>query len=680
MPYLAHIRGELLELDALELNEPFGTLLADVPHGSLVLLEGPQGEVAAELDRSQGILVGPGLGTLLGRWSREPWVYVDREPDKSPPRVRIQPLGWGAAPKIGKEGDAASILATLAAGRFASAQEELLHQHARTLLLAPPGEELICLKAIRGFAPFPYQLQTARRVIRELRGRALLCDEVGLGKTVEAGLILLEYMMRGLVRRVLILTPPSLIDQWQEEMAVKFNLPFVAYDSREFVATPDPWRRHDRIIASLHAAKLEGRRAELEAVPFDLVIVDEAHHLRNRNTRAWELVSRLQKKFILLLTATPIQNNLDELYNLVTLLRPGQLGTPREFRRRFVGSDPLQPRNTPELQQLVRSVMVRNERSSVGIRLPRRHAETVVITLSPPERALYEGISEYVRRRYPLEVGRGTGTLVLKALQREAGSSAAAVLSTLRRLAIQAESQEVSELLGLASQAEGVARDPAQNEKALALVRLLKSIGEQAVVFTGFRATQDMLAAMLEAAGLDVVIFHGGMRREEKERALREFEAGTAVLLASEAGGEGRNLQFCRVMVNFDLPWNPMRIEQRIGRLHRIGQQREVYIYTLAAAGTVESYILELLDAKINLFELVVGELDMILGDVEDQEQFEDKILDIWARHGDEGALRAALDALGEELAARRRRYQEAQRAVGALFGQEAGGRREALP
>ena len=175
-----------------------------------------------------------------------------------------------------------------------------------------------------------HQVRTAKTVLRRFRGRALLCDEVGLGKTIEAGLILDELHLRGLARSLLILVPPSLIEQWQGEMRRKFSLEFISHDDPTFRERgAAAWTEHDRIIASIHTAKREPHRSAILGRKWDMVIIDEAHHLRNRNTQLWRFASELQKQFILLLTATPVQNNLEELFNLVTLLEPGLLSTAR---------------------------------------------------------------------------------------------------------------------------------------------------------------------------------------------------------------------------------------------------------------------------------------------------------------------------------------------------------------
>ena len=218
---------------------------------------------------------------------------------------------------------------------------------AQRLALVTGFDDLLALDAI-GFTPFDYQIRAARTALRRFRGRGLLSDEVGLGKTIEAGLVLKEYLLRQMVQRVLILTPPGLVEQWREELATKFDiLDFVTSNDEAFrTLGADAWTAFPRVIASLATARRPEHRQVITAELYDLVIVDEAHHLKNRTSVSWKLVNELQKRYILLLTATPVQNSLDELYNLVTVLKPGQLKSPKEFQREFVvRGDPRLPKN-----------------------------------------------------------------------------------------------------------------------------------------------------------------------------------------------------------------------------------------------------------------------------------------------------------------------------------------------
>lgn len=552
----------------------------------------------------------------------------------------------------------ASISRDLAEGRFAGDREEYLHQRALALAAHPDFDTLLSLQLITAFTPFDYQLAAAKQVLGRMRGRAILADEVGLGKTIEAGLVISEYLVRGLAKKVLILCPQPLVAQWAEEMRFKFGLDFALFDDLEFQKHPRPWAAFDRIIAPLDSAKREPHRSRILEVFFDCVVVDEAHRCRNRFSLSWRLVNELKKKYILLLTATPVQNDLEDLYNLITLLKPGQLATATSFRRTYVSKeDRFKPRNVERLRELTREVMIRTRRSTAGISLPPRRADTIVVRPSEEERAFYEGISDYVRAAFPKDGGGGARRLALKTLQREAGSSPQAALSSLQKMAAAATDDEKARLASLADMGFGV-----PFSKGEALIELLLSLGDRKViVFTGFRRTQEALLALCARSGIRAVGYHGEMRRQQKEDAVGAFAGEVPVLISTESGGEGRNLQFCHTMVNFDLPWNPMRIEQRIGRLHRIGQTKEVQIYNLSASGTIEDHLLRLLDAKINLFELVVGELDAILGNLADERDFEDILMEAWVRSRTEQELAESLNELGERLAEAKKRYLESR-------------------
>ena len=216
-----------------------------------------------------------------------------------------------------------------------------------------------------------------------------------------------------------------------------------------------------------------------------------------------------------------------------------------------------------------------------------------------------------------------------------------------------------------------MARGIRENTRATALLTLLKATREKVVIFTRYLETLHYLARRLESAGISATHYHGGLSAGQKDACIAEFERSRQVLLCTEAAGEGRNLQFCNTMVNYDLPWNPMRIEQRVGRIHRIGQEREVYIYNLSAENTVEDYILWLLDSKINMFELVIGEMDMILGHLSDERDFEELITDIWLRAATSDEVARGFDELGEAMLRARAAYRQAQEYDEILFGED---------
>jgi SNF2 family DNA or RNA helicase len=215
----------------------------------------------------------------------------------------------------------------------------------------------------------------------------------------------------------------------------------------------------------------------------------------------------------------------------------------------------------------------------------------------------------------------------------------------------------------------GRARAQRDSTKVDRLLRLVDEFRDKIVIFTQFRATQELLETRLKEAGHDVAVFHGGLSRLEKEAAIERFRGRSRLLLCTEAGSEGRNLQFAHAVCNFDLPWNPMKIEQRIGRLSRIGQTHDVHVFNLVASGTVEATVLHLLEAKLNMFELVIGEIDMILGNLDDDREFQDVVADLWAEASDADDFAARIDALGERLLDAKRAYLEQRSHDDRLFG-----------
>ena len=547
-------------------------------------------------------------------------------------------VGWPVAAPESWKGLTQRILG---GAEVSQAHTELVDA-ATDVWLRPGFETLMSLQQLR-FTPFPHQIAAATTVLRRMHGRALLADEVGLGKTIEAALILTELYLRRQASRTLILVPSGLVGQWAEELDRKFALPCQVHGSPSWQSAADPWAA-PIVLASLAAARRGPHSAAAAAVPWDLVIVDEAHRLKNPRSVSAQLVKSLQTRYLLLLTATPVENRLDELYHLVNLLQPGHLGTPTQFRRQFgAATNAATVRNLPILQQQMRAIMVRHRRSEVAVMLPRRLAETHRVQAAPGELELYTQVSNHVRA-----TGQGAAPaerMSLRSLQRLAGSSPDALARSLERMehpptAVAGElprTAKLNALLGI------LQRHLYQNEKV--------------VVFTGFRATLEMLAAALDDAGVDAALYHGGLGRRDKDAVISAFQGPKPVLLTTEAAGEGRNLQFCHVMINFDLPWNPMQIEQRLGRIHRIGQERDVVLHNLVTRGTLEDHILSVLESKINLFELVVGELDMILGRIDDDFDFEQAVFDEHVRSHSDAEFAARLEELGTRLADARRGY-----------------------
>ncbi|MBB3110025.1 SNF2 family DNA or RNA helicase [Paenibacillus phyllosphaerae] len=501
-------------------------------------------------------------------------------------------------------------------------------------------DDLQCMRTLPTLEPMPHQISTARKVLHEMSGRAILADEVGLGKTIEAGLILKEYMMRGLVSRVLILVPASLVLQWVRELNQKFGIPAIAQKKEH------SWQ-NEVVVASIDTAKRDPHRDILLNHDYDMLIIDEAHKLKNKKTTNYQFVNQLRKKYCLLLTATPVQNDLDELYNLITLLKPGQLGGQSDFAANFV-VDKRVPKNEDRLQEALSSVMVRNRRGDGGIQFTKRIVKNIPLPLSTEEQALYDAVTGFVRDRYNESNGDWTSMLALVTLQREVCSSRDAVFVTLVNLF--KKTAEDSPLRAKIWELVEFIRNIQANTKAEKTMELIREMDDKVIIFTEYRATQEYLLNYFRSHNLIAVPYRGGMNRGKKDWMMDLFRGRAQVLIATEAGGEGINLQFCHHIINFDLPWNPMRVEQRIGRVHRLGQQNDVKIYNLCTLGTIEEHIVSLLHEKINLFELVIGGLDHILERFEKEDTLEQRLSKAMLEAGDSTDLRKRISDLGDQL------------------------------
>jgi len=534
-----------------------------------------------------------------------------------------------------------------------------LRERAARWWVSNQSDDLLCLPHCR-IERLEYQLRSALRVLGPLRGRALLSDEVGLGKTIEAGVVLKEYLTRGMVKRALILTVPSLVDQWEEELADKFNLLAATTNQTAFSTDPSAfWRDQQLIVASLHTLKQSAHLQVAQSVKWDLLVVDEAHYLRNRESQAWQAVNALPRQFLLLLTATPVQNSLEELYNLVTLLQPGQLPSPKEFRARFIDPRrPRQPREPEELRRLLGQVMIRNTRANAGIHLPPRRAETVLIEPDPDERMFWESWENELRPRLA-DLNPGQSSLWGRLLLQAAGSSPAAWRDALEKFPDRDAANRWRQNAPL---------EASWARKSDLLPPLTRGEGGL-VVFTQFLETQAALAARLREAKVPVFVINGQTPPPERQPLTEEFRKAGGALLLSRSGTEGRNLQFCHRLVNFDLPWNPMEIEQRIGRLHRLGQQHPVRIYNLVQTRTLQEHLLDLLQEKLNLFELVVGETGLILGDRFGSDEFAEEVYRRW--RDSEGRVGEAMQSLGDELTAARENYRQVKQLDETLFAKD---------
>jgi SNF2 family DNA or RNA helicase len=625
--------------------------------------------VEVHTDRGREVLEVVFEGQLKRLSANREWEVVDGNGTPPPAREAASPASNGDTPAAGTptriwhpQGQA--VLERWAEDRVVPAAHFDLRLEAERWAGWAEPDRLVSLDSLRGVERFPHQLKACLKAMSELNGRAILADEVGLGKTIEAGIVLKEYVLRGAVRTALVLVPASLCEQWRAELWEKFELDFVV--SR---GPAGQWGRYPLVLSSLETARHERHRRRVRGANYDIVVVDEAHRLRNHLTLGWKFINDLNPRYLMLLTATPVQNDLRELYNLATLVRPGTVGTFSQFRRDFLsGHDKRTPRNTPRLRRLLQSVMIRTRRVDTDIVFAPRKVETVWVGQNAAERRLYRDVSDFVAEgvRAGDEGGGRRHYFTLVVLQKEMGSSWAAARSTLEHLSRSPDGLDAKRLKALAAAATAASAAPSKLRSLLKRIASLN--GEKCIVFTQFRATQDSIVAALRAIGIEPAVFHGELGWREKEESLEYFRTQSPVLVSTEAGGEGRNLQFCRIVINYDLPWNPMRVEQRIGRVHRLGQEHPVRVINMVARGTIEAYVLEILDRKIRMFELVVGEIEEILGAWQPHGSFEDEIFKRWTESTNPRVRKRRFAELAQHLLYARRQYQEQKERQSLLF------------
>lgn len=563
--------------------------------------------------------------------------------------------------------------------------------------------------------PKPHQIDAALFALQTpfLDG-VILADEVGLGKTIEAGIVISQYWAQR-NRRILIIAPSSLRQQWKQELDEKFALPASLLDRTTIDELTGPGAREQILICSYEFANSQTAKI---IHTWDLVVCDEAHRLRSHWTGQAKIASNVARicrgaTKTIMLTATPLQNRLEELYGLVSVFAPDYFHSLDAFKERYldnpggVGND--------DLAQRVALIAKRTLRKDADkyIRFTARMPLTIAFTPSDAEIELYDRINEYLQRPFLWAFAKSQRHLSALIMRKRLGSSSYAVASTLEHTAdrLYAEvragrrrndagafigdpditselREEVENAPGSNSNSEVI--DPAQraamlsevdelreyaqlarsitvNQKAVKLIDALeqgftklREIGapEKAIIFTDSTVTQDYLAQSLREAGWGdgLVLFNGsnnsteanaiykrwleenqggdlvtGIPAADRRKALvDEFRERGRLMIATEAAAEGINLQFCSMLVNYDLPWNPQRIEQRIGRVHRFGQKHNVVVVNFSNKGNLaEERILELLTEKFELFTSVFGASDEVLGQIEDGLDFEKNIAHI---------------------------------------------------
>ena len=563
----------------------------------------------------------------------------------------------------------------------------------------------------------------------------LLADEVGLGKTIEAGLVIAQRWAERR-RRILVITPANLRKQWSQELIDKFFLDSEILEARSYNAAvrdgfTRPFERQDQVvICSYQFAR--SKADDVRRMPWDLVVIDEAHRLRNvykpSNVVANALKAALAGRPKLLLTATPLQNSLLELFGLMSFIDEHAFGDLRSFREQF--ASPAGERALATLRERLRPLCHRTLRRQVSAYVPytRRHALVEAFTPAESEDRLYDLVSDYLQRPTLQALPAGQRALTTLVLRKLLASSTFAIAGALQTMARRlrdglpedgADASLGSDYEALDATAEEWSADPdpdeplsagrraaiadeaaeleafaelavsiTQNAKGEALLKALRiafdkarSLGaaEKAIVFTESRKTQDYLLRRLADSSYaeGVVLFNGtnadprsrqiyeawlerhrgsdrvsGSRTADMRSALVDyFRDEGRIMIATEAGAEGINLQFCSLVVNYDLPWNPQRIEQRIGRCHRYGQKYDVVVVNfLNRTNEADRRVHELLAEKFRLFEGVFGASDEVLGAIESGVDFEKRIAAIYQQCREPSEIRCAFDKLQLEL------------------------------
>lgn len=584
----------------------------------------------------------------------------------------------------------------------------------------------------------PHQIEAALFAIENpLSKGTVLADEVGLGKTIEAGLVLCQYWAER-KRKLLIICPASLRRQWASELLEKFNLPSHVLDAKTFgqlqkEGVYNPLNNKSITIMSYHyAARLEDK---LVAEMWDLVVIDEAHKLRNAHRESNKMGQALKRALDgrkkLLLTATPLQNSLMELYGMSTLIDEHTFGDPKAFRKQYMQTDSDMVELKGRLSHFIKRTLRKNVLEYV--KYTERKAITIPFYPSEQEHELYERVQKLLEREDSYALPKRHRHLTGLILRKLLSSSTKAVLNNLQILKIRLEKlkqegivedeldiiqqiiidddleddivegeeifsadtehktidlaalqAEINELEALIFKAEQISVDTKTKELLLGLEQGFAQLAEmgaakKVIIFTESMRTQQYLAHFLENNGYlgRVVTFSGanntpqsnkiyqqwreeyrgssritGSAQIDKRSALIDhFKDHAEIMIATEAAAEGVNLQFCSLLINYDLPWNPQRIEQRIGRCHRYGQEFDVVVVNfLNQRNQADQRVLELLTEKFNLFDGVFGASDSVLGSIENGVDFEKKIQSIYESCRTPEEIEAAFEKLRKEL------------------------------
>lgn len=589
----------------------------------------------------------------------------------------------------------------------------------------------------------PHQVEAALFALRSpLSQGVILADEVGLGKTIEASLVIAQKWAER-QRKILLIVPAMLRNQWAQELSEKFSMPTTIMETSSYNAAKkagklNPFESDKIVICSYEFAA--GKDVDVKNIDWTLVIFDEAHKLRNvwqkevsKAKKAKKLQAALDGKKKMLLSATPLQNSLLELYGLVSIIDPHFFGSADAFKAQYVGGRAT-TQNLDILKHRLSKVCNRTLRRQVqqegGIKFTKRHSIVEDFRPSQEELDLYENISSYLQRDDIASIKPGARHLVTLVIRKILASSSFAISGTLEKMIERLESglpnidtdtlddienvKEIAEELDIDEDEDTEKTDATalkreieelksyqvlakriqQNEKGNALLKVLDrafarviELGgkRKAVIFTESCRTQAHLKELLEANGYkgEIVLLNGSNNDPESKRIyqewqerhagsdkvsgsktadmkaaiVEEFKNKATILISTESGAEGVNMQFCSLLINYDLPWNPQRVEQRIGRVHRYGQECDVVVVNFLNKGNkADQLVFELLDRKFKLFEGVFGASDEILGAIESGVDVEQRINGILqkCRHTNEieqsfVQLQLDLDGLIEE-------------------------------
>ncbi len=550
----------------------------------------------------------------------------------------------------------------------------------------------------------PHQIDAVYRMIGSFEQRFLLADDAGLGKTIMAGMIIKELEARGRAKRVLLVVPAPLQFQWRHEMLENFDERFDVYTSTyvnglTYGPSENPWERSDKIVTSLDYAKRESVMAQLERTKWDLIVFDEAHKLsasksgdkveRSDRFRLAELLKD-KTEALLLLTATPHKGDPYAFYALLSLLDPYLFPDEEHVDRKKLGRVMIRRLKEDALDFDGKKLF------------PPREVRTLPVEYTPKERKLYEAVTSYVTNSFNMAKATGNRNVgfAMVILQKRMVSSVAAITKSLARRRdklqellklgeaagvltkedekliqrylddeyedkesltdeekeeaeerlvaltaaktkdeLRAEIRKLEELLTLAENTKQDSKVSKVLEFAEGL--LAKDPQEKLLIFTEYRDTLDELVRVFRRKGYDPAIIHGGIDVKDRPAEEKKFaDPRTNFMIATDAAGEGLNLQFCHIMVNHELPWNPNRIEQRMGRIHRYPQKNKVDVLNLLVRGTREGEIFQTLMDKLEIIRKQMGErvfdvLGILLGNT----RLEDLVMELHSKRGDSKAL-----------------------------------------